>query len=88
MVIARNVNVGEIAGAGGTPMFTIVANNALEVAAEISEGDLGASALACKLSLQHPMAHPLLVCCVVCPPKSTPNAAPALPASPLMAILL
>jgi HlyD family secretion protein len=41
LVIARNVNVGEIAGAGGQPMFTIVANNALEVAAEISEGDLG-----------------------------------------------
>jgi HlyD family secretion protein len=41
LVIARNVNVGEIAGAGGQPMFTIVANNVLEVAAEVSEGDLG-----------------------------------------------
>ena len=45
LVIARNVNVGEIAGAGGQPMFTIVANNALEVAAEVSEGDLGRLAL-------------------------------------------
>jgi HlyD family secretion protein len=40
LVIARNVNVGEIAGAGGQPMFTIVSNDALEVAAEVSEGDL------------------------------------------------
>jgi HlyD family secretion protein len=41
LVISRNVNVGEIAGAGGQPMFTIVTNNALELAAEVSEGDLG-----------------------------------------------
>jgi HlyD family secretion protein len=40
LIISRNVNVGEIAGAGGQPMFTIVANDALEVAAEVSEGDL------------------------------------------------
>lgn len=40
LVISRSVNVGEIAGAGGQPMFTIVANNALELAAEVSEGDL------------------------------------------------
>ena len=45
LIIARNVNVGEIAGAGGQPMFTIVAGNALEVAAEVSEGDLGRLAL-------------------------------------------
>jgi HlyD family secretion protein len=41
LVISRTVNVGEIAGAGGQPMFTIVTNNALELAAEVSEGDLG-----------------------------------------------
>jgi HlyD family secretion protein len=41
LVISRNVNVGEIAGAAGQPMFTIVTNNALELAAEVSEGDLG-----------------------------------------------
>jgi multidrug efflux pump subunit AcrA (membrane-fusion protein) len=41
LIISRNVNVGEIAGGNGQPMFTIVAGNALEVAAEVSEGDLG-----------------------------------------------
>jgi HlyD family secretion protein len=41
LIISRNVNVGEIAGAAGQPMFTIVAGNALELAAEVSEGDLG-----------------------------------------------
>jgi HlyD family secretion protein len=45
LVISRSVNVGEIAGAGGQPMFTIVTDNALELAAEVSEGDLGRLAL-------------------------------------------
>lgn len=40
IVTARNVSVGEIAGASGTPMFTIVSNGALEVAAEVSEADV------------------------------------------------
>jgi|GEM_PF-517268 HlyD family secretion protein len=40
LVTARNVSVGEIAGATGVPMFTITSNGALEVAAETSEADI------------------------------------------------
>ncbi len=40
LVTSRNVMVGEIAGASGQPMFTIVASGALEVAAEISESEI------------------------------------------------
>lgn len=45
LITARNVSVGEIAGASGQPMFTIVSNDLLEVAAEIPEVDLGKLAL-------------------------------------------
>lgn len=41
LITARNVSVGDIAGASGMPMFTIVSNGALEVAAEVSESDIG-----------------------------------------------
>lgn len=58
LVIARNVNVGEIAGAGGQPMFIIVANNALEVAAEISEGDLGRLSLGMEAQFMAPDGTP------------------------------
>lgn len=40
LVTQRNVAVGEIAGAGGQPMFVITANDALEVAAEVPEADI------------------------------------------------
>ena len=40
LVTSRNVSVGDIAGASGQPMFTIVSGGALEVAAEISEADI------------------------------------------------
>jgi HlyD family secretion protein len=40
LVTQRNVTVGEIAGAGGQPMFVITANDALEVAAEVPEVDI------------------------------------------------
>lgn len=39
-VISRSVNVGEIAGSTGQPMFVIVANDALEVAAEVPESEI------------------------------------------------
>ena len=40
LVTVRNVSVGDIAGASGQPMFTIVSGGALEVAAEVSESDI------------------------------------------------
>ncbi|MCU0881532.1 MAG: efflux RND transporter periplasmic adaptor subunit [Hyphomonadaceae bacterium] len=40
IVTERNVSVGEIAGAAGTPMFVITAGGALEVAAEVPEADM------------------------------------------------
>ncbi len=40
LITSRNVSVGDIAGASGLPMFTIVSGGALEVAAEISEADI------------------------------------------------
>ncbi|GBF56934.1 multidrug resistance protein MdtA [Candidatus Phycosocius bacilliformis] len=39
-VISRSVNVGEVAGTSGQPMFVIVANDALEVAAEVPESEI------------------------------------------------
>jgi HlyD family secretion protein len=39
-VISRSVNVGEIAGSTGQPMFVIVANDTLEVAAEVPESEI------------------------------------------------
>ncbi len=58
LIIARNVNVGEIAGAGGQPMFTIVAGNALELAAEVSEKDLGRLALGMNAQFTAPDGSP------------------------------
>lgn len=40
MIVARNAQIGAIASAGGPAMFTIVRDGALEMRAEISEGDL------------------------------------------------
>jgi len=40
IVVARNAQVGAIASAGGQAMFTIVRDGALEMLAEVSEGDL------------------------------------------------
>jgi len=40
IVVARNAQVGAIASAAGQPMFTIVRDGALEMLAEVSEGDL------------------------------------------------
>jgi HlyD family secretion protein len=58
LVISRNVNVGEIAGAGGQPMFTIVAGNALELAAEVSEGDIGRLSLGMQAQFTAPDGTP------------------------------
>ncbi len=58
LVIARNVNVGEIAGAAGQPMFTIVAGNALELAAEVSEGDIGRLTLGMQAQFTAPDGSP------------------------------
>jgi HlyD family secretion protein len=58
LVISRNVNVGEIAGAAGQPMFTIVTNNALELAAEVSEGDLGRLSLGMTAQFNAPDGTP------------------------------
>ena len=41
IITARNVQVGDIAGSSAEPMFTVVANNLLEVWAEIAESDIG-----------------------------------------------
>jgi HlyD family secretion protein len=59
LVIARNVNVGEIAGSTGQPMFTIVSGNALELAAEVSEGDLGRLSLGMKAQFTAPDGTPV-----------------------------
>jgi HlyD family secretion protein len=40
IVTERNVSVGEIAGATGSPMFVITTGGALEVAAEVPEADM------------------------------------------------
>lgn len=58
LVISRSVNVGEIAGAGGQPMFTIVTNNALELAAEVSEGDLSKLSLGMSAQFTAPDGTP------------------------------
>jgi HlyD family secretion protein len=58
LVISRNVNVGEIAGAGGQPMFTIVTDNALELAAEVSEGDLSKLSLGMQAQFTAPDGTP------------------------------
>jgi HlyD family secretion protein len=58
LIISRNVNVGEIAGAGGQPMFTIVAGNALELAAEVSEGDIGRLSLGMQAQFTAPDGTP------------------------------
>lgn len=39
-VLARNAQVGAVASAAGTPMFTLMKDGALEVKAEVSEADL------------------------------------------------
>lgn len=39
-VIARNAQIGSIASANGDPMFVIIRDNALELRAEMAEGDL------------------------------------------------
>jgi HlyD family secretion protein len=54
LVISRNVNVGEIAGASGQPMFTIVSNGALEVAAEIPESDIARLSLGMSAEFRAP----------------------------------
>lgn len=41
LITQRNVKVGEIAGMAGVPMFTISANNVLELMAEVAESEIG-----------------------------------------------
>jgi HlyD family secretion protein len=40
LVVARNAIVGEIASGGGPPLFVIVRDGAMELRAEVAEGDL------------------------------------------------
>lgn len=40
LVVARNAQVGAVASATGTPMFTLVRDGAMEMRADVSEGDL------------------------------------------------
>lgn len=54
LVTARNVSVGEIAGATGMPMFTITSNGALEVAAETSEADISRLTLGMRAQFRAP----------------------------------
>jgi RND family efflux transporter MFP subunit len=54
LITSRNVAVGEIAGASGQPMFTIVANDLLEVAAEVPEADLGKLSLGMQARFRAP----------------------------------
>jgi HlyD family secretion protein len=53
-VISRTVNVGEIAGSSGQPMFVIVANDALEVAAEVPESEIARLSFGMKAQFSAP----------------------------------
>ncbi|GIU67648.1 efflux RND transporter periplasmic adaptor subunit [Candidatus Phycosocius spiralis] len=53
-IISRTVNVGEIAGSSGQPMFVIVANDALEVAAEVPESEIARLSIGMKAQFTAP----------------------------------